>query len=95
MNRDIIEKLRMLKPILKEKFGIEEFVIFGSAARGNDNKESDIDIAVIRAKKKNYFELLEAKYFLMEKLKKNIDIGYYDAIRPIFKKYINKDMIYV
>ena len=95
MNKQIIEKLRLLKPVLRDEFGIEEFAIFGSVARGDDTKESDIDIAIIKAKKKNYFELLEVKYFLTEKLKKNIDIGYYDAIRPVFKKYINKDMIYV
>ncbi len=95
MNKKIIEKLRLLKPVLKEKFGIEEFVVFGSVARGDDTKDSDIDIAVIKAKKKNYFDLLEAKYFLMENLKKNVDIGYYDSIRPVFKKHINKDMIYV
>lgn len=95
MNENIINKLRKLKFVLKEQFGIEEFAVFGSVARGEDTEESDIDIAVIKAKKKNYFDLLEAKYFLMEKLNKNIDIGYYDSIRPIFKKYINKDMIYV
>ena len=95
MNKQIIERLRLLKPILKERFGIEELAVFGSVARGEDTYESDIDIAVIKAEKKNYFDLLEVKYFLTEKLKKNIDIGYYDAIRPIFKKYIKKDMIYV
>ncbi len=95
MNEKIINKLRSLKPVLKEKFGIEEFAIFGSVARGDDKKESDIDIAIIKAEKKNYFDLLEVKYFLMKHLKKNIDIGYYDAIRPVFKKFIKKDMIYV
>jgi len=95
MNEQIINKLRLLKPILKEKFGIEELAVFGSVARGEDNNKSDIDIAVIKAKKKNYFDLLEAQYFLTKHLKKDIDIGYYDSIRPIFKKSIQKDMIYV
>ena len=95
MNKEILEKLRELKPILKEKFGIEEFAVFGSVARGEDTKKSDIDIAVIKAKSKNYFDLLEVKYFLKECLDKEIDIGYYDAIRPIFKKHINKDLINV
>ena len=95
MNEDIINKLRSLKSVLKEKFGIEEFAVFGSVARGEDNEDSDIDIAVIKAKKKNYFDLLEVKYFLMKMLKKEIDIGYYDSIRPIFKKHINEDIIYV
>jgi len=95
MNEKIINELRSLKPILKEKFGIEEFIVFGSVARGEDRNDSDIDIAITKAKKKNYFDLLEVKYFLSERLKKSIDIGYYDAIRPIFKKLIKKDVIYV
>jgi len=95
MNEKIINELRSLKPVLKEKFGIEEFIVFGSVARGEDRDESDIDIAITKAKKKNYFDLLELKYFLSEKLKKSIDIGYYDAIRPVFKKLIKKDIIYV
>jgi len=95
MNEQIINKLRSLKPVLKEKFGIEELAVFGSVARGEDNNKSDIDIAVIKAKKKNYFDLLEAQYFLAKHLKKDIDIGYYDSIRPVFKKFIQKDMIYV
>ena len=95
MNEKIINELRSLKPVLKEKFGIEEFIVFGSVARGEDRDESDIDIAITKAKKKNYFDLLELKYFLSGKLKKSIDIGYYDAIRPVFKKLIKKDIIYV
>ena len=52
MNKQIIEKLRLLKPVLRDEFGIEEFAIFGSVARGDDTKESDIDIAIIKAKKR-------------------------------------------
>ncbi len=95
MNKEILKKLRKLKPVLKEKYGIEEFAIFGSVARGEDTESSDVDIAIIKAKKKNYFDLLEVKYFLKDCLHKEIDIGYFDAIRPIFKKHIKKDLINV
>ena len=95
MNQELLQKLKELKPVLKEKFGIEEFAVFGSVARGDDTEKSDLDIAVIKAKNKNYFDLLEVKYFLKECLYKEIDIGYYDAIRPIFKKHISKDLINV
>ena len=48
MNNQIIEKLRELKPVLKDKFGIEEFAVFGSVARGEDTNNSDIDIAIFK-----------------------------------------------
>ena len=95
MNKEIIEKLKKLKPILRDKFGIEEFAVFGSVARGDDNENSDIDIAIIKAKEKDYFKMLDTIYFLKEKLNKEIDMGYYDSIRPIIKRRINKDLIYV
>ena len=96
MNKDIlIKKLKSLKPILQKEYGIEELAIFGSVARDEAKKDSDIDIAIIKSKEKDYFKLIGLKYFLKQKLGKEIDIGYYDAIRDIFKKYINKDLIYV
>lgn len=95
MKDKIIENLKSLKPILKEKFGIEKLAVFGSVAKGDDNEKSDIDLVIIKANKKNYFDLLEAKYFLRNYLKKEVDIGYFDSIRNVIKKEIEKDLIYV
>jgi len=95
MNKEIIEKLKKLKPVLKEKFGIEEFGVFGSVARGEDTETSDIDIVILKAKEKDYFQLIELKYFLKDLFNKKIDIGYYDSIRPIIKRHIEKDLINV
>jgi len=95
MNKEIYNKLKELKPILKERFGIEEFAVFGSVARGEEKENSDIDIAIIKMKEKDYFKRVSAKYFLEEKLKKKVDLGYYDSIRPIIKTFISKDLIYV
>jgi len=69
--------------------------VFGSVARDEDTEESDIDIAIIKSKNKNYFDLIEAKYFLKDNLHKEIDIGYYDSMRPIIKRHIKKDLINV
>jgi len=95
MNKEIIEKLRELKPILKERYGIEEFAVFGSMARGDYKEDSDVDIAIIKAKDKDYFKMIDTKYFLEDMLKRKVDMGYYDSIRNIIKKRIDKDLIYV
>ena len=91
----IIQKLKKLKKDLKERFGIEEFALIGSYARGEETKDSDIDIVILKIKQKDYFKRVNAKYFLEKKLQKKVDIGYYDSIRPIIKEEIKKDMIYV
>ncbi len=36
MDKKIYDELKRLKPILREKYGIEEFAIFGSVARGDN-----------------------------------------------------------
>jgi len=95
MNKEVIEKLKELKPILKEKYGIEEFAVFGSMARGDYKENSDVDIAIIKARKKDFFNRVDAIYFLEDKLNRKVDMGYYDSIRPVIKKRIEKDLVYV
>ncbi len=95
MNTSIIDKLRELKPILRERYGIEEFAVFGSVAKGTDTIDSDIDIAVLKMHLKSGFDLIRAKYFLKENLKKEVDIGTFSSMKTFIKNRIQKDFIYV
>lgn len=95
MNRQIINKLTELKPILKEKYGIEEFAIFGSVAKGIDTKDSDIDIAILKFNLKDAFALFEAKDFLSKTLNKPVDLGTFNSMKTFIKNRIKKDFIYV
>jgi predicted nucleotidyltransferase len=92
---DIIEKLRELKPILKEKFGIEEFAVFGSVAKGAATEDSDVDIAVLKMDIKDAFALLDAKEYLSNVLKRDVDIGTFQSMKTFIKNRIIKDFIYV
>jgi predicted nucleotidyltransferase len=42
----ILEKLRALKPGLRDKFGITDLALFGSYARGEQTAGSDLDIMI-------------------------------------------------
>ena len=95
MNSDIIEKLKELKPILKEKYGIEEFAVFGSVAKGIDTKDSDIDIAILKMSLKNGFDLVRAANFLQNILQRKVDIGTFNSMKTFIKRRIEKDFIYV
>ena len=95
MNTKVYNQLKTLKPILLEKYGIEEFALFGSQARNDYTENSDIDIAILKIEKKDYFLRANAKYFLEDVMQKNIDIGYFDSMRDVIKNYMQKDMIYV
>ena len=95
MNTEILNKLKQLKPKLKEQYGIEEFALFGSYARGEENKNSDIDLAITKINKKDYFLRSQVKYFLEEELHKKVDLGYFDSMRGIIQNEVKKDMVYV
>ena len=95
MNSAIIKKLKELKPILKEQYGIEEFALFGSVAKGTDTEKSDIDIAVLQMQLKSGFDLIRAKIFLQEQLNREVDIGTFKSMKTFIKNRIQKDFIYV
>lgn len=95
MNTEIINKLKELKPILNERYGIEEFAVFGSVAKGTDTKDSDVDIAVTKLNLKDAFALLDAKEYLSNILQKPVDIGTFRSMKTFIKNRIKKDFIYV
>jgi len=95
MNIEIYKRLKTLKPILKERFGIEEFALFGSMAKGTDTKDSDIDIAILKSSQKNFFLRMEAIEYLKEIFDRKIDIGYFDSMKTFIRNRIQKEFVYV
>ena len=95
MNHELINKLRELKPILNEQYGIKEFAVFGSVAKGTDTQESDLDMAILELDLKDAFALFDAKEFLSKSLEKPVDIGTFRSMKTFIKNRIQKDFIYV
>ena len=60
---ELIKILKLLKKDLYEKFGIKKIALFSSFARDEANKNSDIDIVILKVENKNYFNRIRAKYF--------------------------------
>ncbi len=44
IKEDVLAKLKVHLPELRERFGIETIGIFGSVSRGEDRPESDVDV---------------------------------------------------
>ncbi len=88
----ILAKLRALKPTLKKRFGIEEIALFGSVARDEAHSDSDIDISILKIRKKDLFLRMEAERFLERELGRRVDLGYFDSMRIFIKKAIQNDI---
>ncbi|MCI8654371.1 MAG: nucleotidyltransferase domain-containing protein, partial [Clostridia bacterium] len=69
-----IEEIKELICDILRKYGIEKAYIFGSYARGEANKQSDIDIMIKKGKLKTLLQLSALAYEIEQILKKQIDI---------------------
>ena len=77
-------------PILKRQ-GVTKAAFFGSFARGEAKKQSDIDLLIQFKGSKSLLDLVGLRFELEEKLGKKVDLLTYNAIRPRLKKYILKE----
>ncbi|HNZ88138.1 MAG TPA: nucleotidyltransferase family protein [Methanofastidiosum sp.] len=79
-------------PILK-RHGIRKAAIFGSYVRGEETKDSDIDILVEfkDIENKSLLDLIGLEQDLEEFLNKKVDVITYNSIHPLLKEYILKE----
>ena len=96
MNRDIKVILQEHKNYLVEEFGVIEIAIFGSYARGEQRKDSDIDIIVdFKEGWKTFDNYMNLKFYLEELFGKKVDLVIKSAINPRIKPFIIEEAIYV
>ncbi len=69
--------------------------IFGSYSRGDQKKESDIDILVEFPKSKSLFNFIELKQELENVLGKKVDLVEYGVIKSRIKNRILKEEVRV
>jgi len=89
------KELKRLKPLIVKtlkKNGIVKAGIFGSYARGEAKKNSDIDI-LVKLSRPLGFSFAGIELELEEKLKKKVDLLTYNSIHPRLKKRILQDEV--
>jgi len=75
-NREIIEKLIRYKKLVSAYFDVDKVVLYGSYAKGNQNENSDIDVAIIlNSINQDFFSYAP----ILWRLRREID----DRIEPI------------
>jgi predicted nucleotidyltransferase len=93
----ILAYLTTKKKEFGQQYSINKFGLFGSFARNEQTKESDIDIIYFleKDKKITYFELFELEKKLENFFKRKIELINYQYINPIIKYKSQEDIIYV
>jgi predicted nucleotidyltransferase len=88
MNIEKIDEIkRKILSILK-RYNVKRAGIFGSVVRGEENKESDIDILVEIVDRMSLLDFAGLKLELEEALGQRVDLGEYSTIKPIIKEQI-------
>lgn len=88
-----LEKIKSLIVDILKKNKARRAGIFGSFARNEQKKNSDIDILVELPKNLNLFDFVGIKFELEDALNKKVDLVEYSTIKPLIKKTILKEEI--
>lgn len=92
---DVLDFLKEHKQELRRRFGLTKIGLFGSYVRDEQTEESDIDLAVEIESDNKFRSFFGLKAYLEENLHRKVDLGIESSIKPIVKKYIEKEIVYV
>lgn len=95
--QDITDYLTQQQQYFHDTFGIQFIGIFGSFSRDDATDKSDIDILykIEKDQKLSMFKYLKISQQLEDFFHKKVDLVREDTLKPQFKEYIKKDLIYV
>lgn len=85
------EQLMVIREYFKTKPIIKAYV-FGSYARGDADENSDIDFLVtLDSKQKIGLQYVSMQLELEDLLKHRVDFAQEDRLKPLVKKFVNRD----
>jgi uncharacterized protein len=83
--------LRQHLPELRDKYSVNYLGVFGSYVRGEQTKDSDLDVLVQFEKKPGLFKYIELEDYLSELLGVKVDLVMKSALKPnIGKRILNE-----
>ena len=95
MNKEIKEKINNQFSFLRDKYHVRKMGVFGSFARGEEKKGSDIDILVEFNVPVGFFDFIKLENFLSKILRRKVDLVSKKALKSTIKKDILKEVQYV
>jgi len=88
-----IDEIKKRFEKVAKKYEIEEAYLFGSYARGDATKKSDVDIFIKEGKIQSLLQLCGFRLDVQDALKKEIDIVLEDGANTELEKNIGKDLL--
>jgi predicted nucleotidyltransferase len=95
MTRDKILNLLKSRHADLARFRVKSLALFGSAARNEARRESDVDFLVEFEGPATFDSYMDLKFYLEELLGAPVDLVTRKALKPRLKPYIEKEAVYV
>jgi len=93
------EKIRRLEkaiPVVKERFGIEKIGIFGSYARGEQTRKSDVGILVeFKEGEATFDNFTQLADFLEELFKRRVDLLTVAGVDKYIRSHVEDEVIWI
>lgn len=91
---DILREIQNNKEKIKA-FGVIKIGVFGSFARGEQSKDSDIDFLVeFQIDKKTFRNFIDLAFFLEDRLERKVELVTTESLSPYFKSHILETVEY-
>lgn len=90
---EILHLLRTHRETLAERYGVTELALFGSFARNQATDRSDVDVLVQfdgPATSESYFGV---QFYLEDLLDRRVDLVTDKALRPEFRRYVEREAV--
>jgi uncharacterized protein len=92
---EVIRILTEHRQELEERYGVASLVLFGSVARDEATKTSDVDLLVEFNRTTGYFGLVRLQLFLQGALGRKVDLGTPTSLRPAMRERILQEAVRV
>ena len=91
--QEVLNKIRTVRADLVEKYTVLRIGVFGSFAKNNASKESDVDI-LVKLDEPTFDHYMDLKFYLEEILERPVDLVLSDTIKPRLKATILQEVVY-
>jgi uncharacterized protein len=100
--KTVLPSFENIKPILKanidllrEKYSLKTIGVFGSYVRGEQKRDSDLDLLVEFERPIGLFKFLEMEEYLSDLLKVKVDLVSKKALKPRIGRRILEETIFL
>ena len=87
--------LNQKKEILSRKYGIAEIGVFGSYVRGEEKKNSDLDLLVRLNKRMGLLAFIDIENYLSGLLGVKVDLVMKEVLKPGIGERILNEVVYI